>query len=512
MLDTLQLMGQGFISALSFANILAMAGGVALGIIIGCLPGLSAAMGVALMLPLTFSMPADTGLIVLGAIYCGAIFGGSISAILIHTPGTPASAATAIEGYQMTLQGKAGKALATACWSSFWGGLLSCISLYFFAPLLAQLALKFMSAEKFWLGIFGLTIIAGVSSKSIVKGLMSGAMGLIISTIGLDPIDGTKRFMFGQAFLAEGINTTCALIGLFSMSQVFILAEKEIKKRAKAAKFSDKITLTREERKKIRPTIIRSWIMGNIIGILPGAGASIACFLGYNSAKQFSKTKEEFGHGAIEGVAGSEAANNAVTGGSLIPMLTLGIPGESVTAVLMGGLIIQGLTPGPELFTKHAAMTYTFFAGFVLVQFFMLAIGTLGCRGFAQISRLSDAILIPCVTVLCVIGSYAIHRNMSDVVVMIIFGVLGYLMRKFDLNTAAVVLALILGPISEKGLRGALRVSGGDIACLFKSPVSWVLIILSIIGIFSPFLMDKFERKVAGDENVDAAVQDETLS
>ena len=512
MLDTLQLMGQGFISALSFANILAMAGGVALGIIIGCLPGLSAAMGVALMLPLTFSMPADTGLIVLGAIYCGAIFGGSISAILIHTPGTPASAATAIEGYQMTLQGKAGKALATACWSSFWGGLLSCISLYFFAPLLAQLALKFMSAEKFWLGIFGLTIIAGVSSKSIVKGLMSGAMGLIISTIGLDPIDGTKRFMFGQAFLAEGINTTCALIGLFSMSQVFILAEKEIKKRAKAAKFSDKITLTREERKKIRPTIIRSWIMGNIIGILPGAGASIACFLGYNSAKQFSKTKEEFGHGAIEGVAGSEAANNAVTGGSLIPMLTLGIPGESVTAVLMGGLIIQGLAPGPELFTKHAAMTYTFFAGFVLVQFFMLAIGTLGCRGFAQISRLSDAILIPCVTVLCVIGSYAIHRNMSDVVVMIIFGVLGYLMRKFDLNTAAVVLALILGPISEKGLRGALRVSGGDIACLFKSPVSWVLIILSIIGIFSPFLMDKFERKVAGDENVDAAVQDETLS
>ena len=490
MLDTLQLMGQGFISALSFMNLLAMAGGVALGIVIGCLPGLSAAMGVALMLPLTFTMPADTGLIVLGA-----IFGGSISAILIHTPGTPASAATAIEGYQMTLQGQAGKALATACWSSFWGGLLSCISLYFFAPILAELALKFMSAEKFWLGIFGLTIIAGVSSKSIVKGLMSGALGLIISTIGLDPIDGTKRFMFGQSFLAEGVNTTCALIGLFSMSQVFILAEQEIKKRARAAKFSDKIALTREERKKIRPTVLRSWIIGNIIGILPGAGASISGFLGYNSAKQFSKHKEEFGHGAIEGVAGSEAANNAVTGGSLIPMLTLGIPGESVTAVLMGGLIIQGLAPGPELFTKHAAMTYTFFAGFVLVQFFMLAIGMLGCRGFAQISRLSDAILIPCVTVLCVIGSYAIH-----IIIMLIFGALGYLMRKFDLNTAAVVLALILGPISEKGLRGALRVSDGDIGCLFQSPVSWVLIILSIVGIFSPFLMEKFEKKVSGGE------------
>ncbi len=495
MAETLSLMGQGFINALTVVNLLAMAGGVALGIVIGCLPGLSAAMGVALMLPLTFTMEPDTGLIVLGAIYCGAIFGGSISAILIHTPGTPASAATAIEGYQMTLRGKAGKALATACWSSFWGGLLSCISLYFFSPLLAQLALKFMSAEKFWLGIFGLTIIAGVSSKSVVKGLMSGALGLLISTIGLDPLDGTKRFMFGQSFLAEGVNVTCALIGLFSMSQALILAEAEIKKRAKAAKFTDKIALTRSEKKLLYPTVLRSWIIGNLIGILPGAGASIACFLGYNTARQFSKHKEEFGHGAIEGVAGSEAANNAVTGGSLIPMLTLGIPGESVTAVLMGGLIIQGLTPGPELFTKHAAMTYTFFAGFVLVQFFMLGIGLIGCRGFAQISRLSDAILIPCVTVLCFIGSYAIHRNMSDVVVMLIFGVLGYFMRKFDLNTAAVVLALILGPISEKGLRGALRVSGGSIGVLFSTPVCWVLIALSVFGILSPLLMNRMEKK-----------------
>ena len=497
-IETFQYMAAGFGSALTPINLLAMLGGTALGIVIGCLPGLSAARGVALMLPLTFTMPADTGLIVLGAIYCGAIFGGSISAILIHTPGTPASAATAIEGYQMTLRGKAGKALATACWSSFWGGLLSCISLYFFAPLLAQLALKFMSAEKFWLGIFGLTIIAGVSSKSIIKGLMSGALGLLLSTIGLDPIDGTKRFMFGQAFLAEGINTTCALIGLFSMSQVFILAEKKIIERAKAQKFTDKIMLTKDEKKMLWPTVIRSWIIGNIIGILPGAGASIACFMGYNNAKSFSKHKEDFGHGSIEGVCGSEAANNAVTGGSLIPMLTLGIPGESVTAVLMGGLIIQGLAPGPELFTQHAGMTYTFFAGFVLVQFFMLALGTLGCRGFAQISRLSDAILIPCVTVLCVIGSYAIHKNFADVVVMLIFGFIGYFMRKFDLNTAAVVLALILGPISEKGLRGALRVSGGDIGVLFKSPVSWILIILSVIGIFSPIFMNKFEKKVAG--------------
>ena len=216
---------------------------------------------------------------------------------------------------------------------------------------------------------------------------------------------------------------------------------------------------------------------------LIGAVAAIACFLGYNTSKQFSKHKEQFGKGSIEGVAGSEAANNAVTGGSLIPTLTLGIPGESVTAVLMGGLVIQGLAPGPELFGKYAPMTYTFFAGFVLVQFFMLGIGLLGCRGFAQISRLSDAILIPCVTVLCCVGSYAIHKNILDIVVMMSFGVLGYFMRKLDLNTAAVVLALILGPIGEKGLRNALKSSGGDPAILFSSVVSWVLIAPCIVGI-----------------------------
>lgn len=511
MLETLSLMGQGFIHALSPMNLLFAAAGTAIGIVIGCLPGLSAAMGVALLLPMTFAMPAETGLIVLGGIYCGAIFGGSIAAILIHTPGTPASAATAIEGYQLTLRGKAGKALFVSCYSSFWGGLLSCISLYFFAPLLAQLAMKFGSPEYFWLSIFGLTIIAGVSSDSMLKGLMSGAFGLLLSTIGMDPIEGAKRFMFGQSALYEGINTTCALIGLFSMSQVLILAEKKIKERAKAAKFTDKLAITREEAKLLTPTILRSWIIGNLIGILPGAGASIACFMGYNTAHQFAKHPEQFGKGSIEGVAGSEAANNAVTGGSLIPMLTLGIPGESVTAVLMGGLIIQGLQPGPELFTRYAPMTYTFFAGFVLVQFLMLGIGLLGCRGFAQISRLSDAILIPSVTVLCVVGSFAIHKNFLDVVIMMIFGIIGYMVRKFGLNAAAIVLALILGPIGEKGLRRSLVLSGGNPAILFSTPLCWVLIGLCVFGVLSPIFMSRMEKKSvekAGGEDISAETAD----
>ena len=494
MLDSFSLLGAGFINAFSPMNLLAMIASTALGITIGCLPGLSAAMGVALLLPVTFGMDPATGLIVLGGIYCGAIFGGSISAILIHTPGTPASAATAIEGYKLTLKGQAAKALTVACFASFCGGLLSCISLYFFSPLLAELTMQFKSPEYFWLSIFGLTIIAGVSSRSILKGLMSGILGLMISTIGMDPMEGVERYMFGVSTLYNGVNVTCALIGLFSMSQVLILAEKKIVERAKAAKIKDKLTLTKGEVKRIMPTITRSWIIGNILGILPGAGATIACFMGYNEARRFSKHKEEFGTGSIEGVAGSEAANNAVTGGSLIPTLTLGIPGESVTAVLMGGLIIHGLQPGPELFTTYADMTYTFFAGFVLVQFAMLFIGLWGCKIFANIARLSDSILIPSIVVLCVVGSYAINNNIVEVIIMCIFGVIGYFVRKFDLNAAAIVLGLILGPIGENGLRRSLMLSDGDPSILFATPLCWMLIALCVVGIFSPLFMGRVEK------------------
>lgn len=280
------------------------------------------------------------------------------------------------------------------------------------------------------------------------------------------------------------------------MSQVLILAEKKIVERAKAAKIKDKLTLTKGEVKRIMPTITRSWIIGNILGILPGAGATIACFMGYNEARRFSKHKEEFGTGSIEGVAGSEAANNAVTGGSLIPTLTLGIPGESVTAVLMGGLIIHGLQPGPELFTTYADMTYTFFAGFVLVQFAMLAIGLWGCKIFANIARLSDSILIPSIVVLCVVGSYAINNNIVEVVIMCIFGVIGYFVRKFDLNAAAIVLGLILGPIGENGLRRSLMLSDGDPSVLFATPLCWMLIALCVVSIFSPLFMGRVEKNM----------------
>lgn len=318
----------GFIHALDWVNLMAAFFSVAIGITVGALPGLSAAMGVALLIPVTFGMPTEAGLISLIGVYCGAIFGGSISAILIHTPGTPAAAATALDGYQLTLKGKAGKALGTAVISSFGGAMISSIALYAFAPMLAKLALKFGPAEYFWLSIFGLTIIAGVSTKSILKGLLSGAIGLMISTIGMDPMLGRPRFTFDCMYLISGVPFTATLIGLFSMSQVLILAESKIKKSGVLREFDDKVMLSAKELKKIIPTIIRSGVIGSVVGILPGAGATIASFMGYNEARRFSKEKELFGKGSIEGVSGAEAANNAVTGGSLIPTLTLGIPGQ----------------------------------------------------------------------------------------------------------------------------------------------------------------------------------------
>ncbi len=485
----------GLVNAFSLLNLFAALASTAVGIIVGALPGLSAAMGVALLIPITFGMPADTALIALAGVYCGAIYGGSISAILLHTPGTSSAAATAIDGYQLTLQGKAGKALATATIASFIGGVLSTIALYTLSPLLAKLALKFGPTEYFWLSIFGLTIIAGVSSDSMLKGLISGALGLVISTIGMDPMLGIPRFTFGATSLLEGLPFTATLIGLFSMSQVLVLSEKKLKEMEKPKAVTDKVLLSWEEIKTILPISLYSTLIGTVVGILPGAGGTIASFMGYNEAKRFSKNKELFGKGSIEGIAGAEAANNAVTGGSLIPTLTLGIPGNSVTAILLGGLIIQGLKPGPDLFTVHGKITYTFFAGFAIVNVFMLLLGLFGVRFFAKIAGVKDSILIPIIFSLSVVGSFAINNRMSDVWVMFIFGIIGYFAKKFNLNSAAIVLALILGPIGETGLRRTLIMNKGSYASLFNSTISWVLIIVSVLSLLSPIVMAKFEKK-----------------
>ena len=487
----------GFMNALHWQNLIVIVLATTLGVVIGSMPGLSAAMGVALLIPLTFTMDPATGMIMLIGVYCGAIFGGSIAAILISTPGTPAASATLIEGYEMTKRGKGGKALKTAAVASFTGAMVSAIALYGFAPLLAQLSLRFGPAEYFWLAIFGLTIIAGVSSGSMLKGLLAGAFGLVIATIGLDPITGVPRFTFGYNQLTSGIPFTPALIGLFAMSQVLIMAEKKLKVNNTIQQVKDHSKITWSEIKKIKTTLMRSSLIGTVIGLLPGAGATIAAFVGYNEAKRFSKNKEEYGKGSQEGVAGCEAANNGVTGSSLIPTLTLGIPGESVTAVLLGGLIIHGLQPGPDLFTTHATTTYTFFAGFIFVNIVMLIIGLYGARYFIGVTRIPDTALIPIIFTLSVVGSYAIHNNYFDVILMFIFGIIGYFFRKLNLNPASIVLALILGVLAEAGFRRTLVISQGDPMALISGPISITLITITVLSLFSPLIMAKVKKRTA---------------
>ena len=470
------------------------------GMIIGALPGLGATMGVALMVPLTFGMSPVAGMVMLTAIYTSATYGGSISAILISTPGTPASAATAIDGYQLTKQGKGLKALGVATISSMIGGTISAVALLFIAPPLSTLSLQFNAPENFLIAVFGLTIISSLAADSLAKGLAAGVIGLIVGTVGTDIMTGFPRFTFGITALEGGIALVPAMIGLFSLSQVMIQVESLIGDDEDILGEIKGIVLPSiKEFLRLLPTIIKSTIIGVIVGIIPGAGGDISSWVGYNEAKRSSKNYEKFGKGALEGVAAPEAANNAVTGGALIPLLTLGIPGSSTTAVMLGGLLIQGLQPGHELFSVHADITYSIIFGFLLANIVMGAIGLLAARYLVKVTQIPYSILGPFIVIFSVVGSYAINNSVTDINVMIIFGLIGYLMRKAGFATAPVVLGIILGPLAERGLRTSLILGGDNIlAYYFSRPISVFLIILIIFSLFSPYIIKKLKEKGIG--------------
>ncbi|MFG6120067.1 tripartite tricarboxylate transporter permease [Thalassobacillus sp. B23F22_16] len=495
-----EILGQVAQNLLSFQTILALFLGVFGGIIIGALPGLSATMAVALLVPVTFGMEPVAGLTMLTAIYTSALYGGSISAILIHTPGTPASAASSLDGYQMTLKGQGAKAIGMATISSMIGGTISALALLFLAPPLSKISLAFSAPEYFLIAVFGLTIIGSLAAKSMVKGLAAGVIGLLIGAIGVDILTGYPRFTFGSMSLESGIALVPAMIGLFSLSQVMIQAENRGKKQKKISSeaMTGKVLPNKKELKTVWVTILRSSGIGTFVGMLPGAGGDIGSWVGYNEAKRFSKNKEKFGTGYIEGVAAPESANNAVTGGALIPLLTLGIPGSSTTAVLLGGLMIQGLVPGHELFTTHANITYSVIFGFIIASLLLGVIGLLGARFFVKISGVSEKLLAPIIIGLCVVGSYAINNNIFDVWVMVVFGVIGYFMRKTGFHPAPVILGMILGPIAENGLRQSMLMAKTDLLTYyFTRPISVVLIALTVISLFSPLVMKWWEKRNA---------------
>lgn len=482
----------GLLSAVAPTALLATFLGVALGIVFGALPGLTATMGLALVIPLTFGIPPIVAFSALLGVYVGAVYAGSITAILVGTPGTAAAAAALMEGPALTKKGEAKKALTMTTVASVIGGLFSCIVLILVSPQLAKVALSFGPPEYFALALFGLSIVAGVSGKSLLKGVIAGLIGLFIATIGMDPIVGTNRFTFGNPDLLNGINVVPALVGLFAISEVLTRVENK-GKQLKSKVSSSSIGLKASDLKKNWFNLLRSSAIGTFIGIIPATGSGVASFVAYNEAKRASKNKEEYGKGNIDGIAATESANSAVTGGALVPLLTLGIPGDVITAVMLGALMIQGLTPGPMLFTTNGEVVYGIFAALIVANIFMLFLGLGATKLFPKLLRIPEGVLMPLIVVLCLLGSYSIANSTFDVLIMLFFGLLGYVMLKAELPLAPLLLALILAPILETNFRRSMLLSEQDLTVFFTRPVSLVILLVTFF-IIGKILINEYKR------------------
>lgn len=480
--------------------------GLLLGVIFGSVPGLTVMLCIVLFLPFTYSMNAVHAFMFLLGIYCAGSYGGSISAILIKTPGTPHATATMMDGYPLAQKGESKKALDIALYASTFGGIFSALVLLFLAPQVAKVAMKIGSPEYFLICVFGLTIIAGVSGKSIIKGVIAGCLGLFVSMIGVDAISsGTMRFAFSNVYLYGGINLVIALIGLFALVEIFksITNQKTVPK-DKNENVKKGSGLSLQECKDIaRPTLISS-IIGVIIGIIPGTGASMASFLSYDTARKMSKRPQLFGKGSKEGIAAAESANNAVTGATLIPLLTLGIPGDGAVAVMLGALMINGLTPGPNLFTEHGTAIYAIMIGLIFVNIFMFLQGKYLTKLFAKVVHIPKEILTPIIVVFCFAGAYSIKDSLFEVGVAILFGIIAYIMSKVDYPTIPVLLGLVLGALTEKNFRRTMVISDGSWKIFMTRPICIVFIILIIAAIV--MLVGSKLKKKKPEENIKGAV------
>lgn len=476
---------QGFLQAVQPSSLLATALGSMLGITVGMIPGMTISTGIILVLPLTFVLDPGMSIALLLGLYVGGMMGGSFSAILLRIPGTPSAAATALDGHPLVVRGEAGRALGIAIIASFIGGLLSFFCLFLIAPNLADLALGFRAPDLFSLVFLGLTIICSFAARSLIKALLSAAIGLAIVSIGQDPVMGTARFTFGDANLLSGIHFLSALIGLFAIPQ---LIENLVTKGSGKTSTVRGLSLAGVFPKmldicRIRIPVFIGSVIGTFLGILPGAGGPIAAFISYDYAQKMAREPEEFGKGSVEGIAAPESANNAVTGGALVPMMTLGIPGDPVTAILIGALLVHGLAPGPLLFIERADFAYGIIFSFFWANICNLVIAFAGLRLLVKLISMPRAILMPTIAVLCVVGSYALRNSLFDVYVMLLFGLLGLGMKWFDMPVVPLLLALVLGRQLEEHLRIALTASQGDVSVFFTSPYSAFFLGLAAISI-----------------------------
>jgi len=470
------------------------------GIVCGALPGLGPSMAVILLLPFTYNMDPVVGIITLVAVNVGAQAGGSISSILLRVPGTPSSIATTFDGYPMALAGKAGRALGLAITASSIGSIFSAVAMLVSAPLLARMALKFQSAEYFALALLGLSCISSIGSKNQTKALVAASLGLLLSTVGIDAIDGTTRFTFGQGFLMSGIDYIPVMIGAYAIAEVYKNIGDKFGSKVPEAKVTkvDKFEFIKFKEVLAKwKTYLKGSIIGTVIGIIPAAGGSIAAFVAYSEEVRSSKTPELFGTGIDEGIIAPESANNGAVGGSLVPTLTLGIPGSPVAAIIMAAFMLHGLTPGPLLLKQQPAMLYSIFIGIIVSSILLLFLGKYISKEFAKILRLPYPLLAVLIVVLGVVGAYSLRNNLTDVYILFAFSFVGYLFNKFKYSTSAFILGLILGKIAENAMRKQLIVNDGSWMGFITRPISLVILIVSFIAFFNPMIKQyKMNKKL----------------
>jgi putative tricarboxylic transport membrane protein len=473
-------------------------GGTAFGMICGALPGLSASMAIILLLPFTYGMESVQAIVTLVAVYIGAACGGSISAILLRTPGTPEAVATTFDGYPMAMRGKAGRALGLAVSASSFGGIFSALMMVLCAPLLATVALKFQSAEYFTLALLGLSCITSIGSKNQLKAVFACLMGLLLSTVGLDEINGQHRFVYGSPFLMNGINYIPVMIGSFALAEVYKIVEERARSGDSPGEIlSGKVSL---EIIKLRElfgkwlTLLKSSIIGTIIGIVPAAGGSIASLVAYGEASRSSKTPEEFGKGIDEGILAPESANNAAVGGSMVPTMILGIPGSPTAAVIMAAFMIHGLRPGPLLLRDQPILLNAIFIGLILASLLLFVVGRFITRQFARILTLPYPLLGTLVIVLGIIGAYAMKNSFYDILLALIFSVVGYFFDKYKFSNSAMILGLILGGIAENSLRKQLIVSDGSLMGFITRPIALVVLVFAVAAFVSPLFRNRKKK------------------
>lgn len=490
---------QSLLGVLTPFNLLLILFGTIFGMMCGALPGLSSSMAIILTLPFTYGMAPVSALVMLVSVYIGGACGGSISAILLKTPGTPESVATTFDGYPMALKGEAGKALGLAVTASSFGGIFSAFIMLISAPLLATLALKFQSAEYFALALLGLSCITSIGSKNQLKGIMSALLGLIVSTVGIDYMNGAERFVFGQTFLLSGISYIPVMIGAFAIAEVYKNVE-ELSSRDDSTITDSKVSLVLMSMKdmlKMWGTFLKSSIIGTIIGIIPAAGGSIASLVAYGEAVRSSKTPDAFGTGVSEGIIAPESANNAAVGGSLVPTLVLGIPGSPTAAVILAAFMILGLRPGPLLLRDQPILLNSIFYGLIISSLMLFVVGRFITKQFARILKLPYPMLGTLIMTLSTLGAYSLKNSFSDVIIMYVFSFVGYLFVKFKYSNSAFILGLILGEIAESSLRKQLIIGNGSWSGFITRPLALIILIISLITFLTPFISKLKKKKTA---------------